>query len=1277
MASNHQRFHSNTTPNLLSTQLKNHTIGQKPSLNYNRSNSSSSKQTDRRFSILPDPSTKPTGKFLISTSSELRIYQAWKSNSDQSRSQNQTSTGDELPYSSRCSDWTTTHLGFDLIATGAVNGHVTLTNIFRPHLHPSQRSQSPAYSSVSFPVARNSRSCLSTAFSPSGLVLAIGLDKTRDYGLQVYDVERILGLPSNLSNPRPRPDSNSSMTSIQSAVGSASLGTVRSKKPFAIKDLVIPSINLGNLDTELDQTPLAQALGSEAVNALEFMTPTSGSGHSVLLSASTTKAIKLYDIRSLGIRTGYHQNISSSPLTSPDNDLITQVLSPVSQWPVRSVLGIKADPLVPHRFASWGDDGCVRVWDTRKTSECLMLFSDEDKSQLNPHSTKRSSKDYIYSPGPTRSIVSLTWSKSRKGVLAASFSDSHRIKVWDIIQGIPHVQNSQNWPDDSLSTGHISRAGTPTPPASSTNMKFFNANPSSNLRKASITPRGSSPGKTFNEPLQNLNHTLFSSRLLKPFNLAPHSIATAHITNLDAASQRDNPIFVSVCRDGRLEFIEAKQPGEAIFSSCGQMVFSNRNRLRVEYFRTQGKTLLPSLACGPTSPALQSREACKNMSIEDIAELRLANKFGRHLFGNPENMDLGFIGHRVSEDPNPSSQAGYSVLRDEILSIMIRRAQSGYGPKPLTNQQLVMGDPSLCAFWEWIDYSEKLTVQGSSIINGYDFGFQGVLPIMRGFLPIDQQNKALAAVSNTAIKSQSDSRRYDQKGLSSYSPPEFFDLSRKLNKKAAALDTNSLQDSSHIKQLSEYVKAVLTFNHSHQVENFTINSELTHQRQTALYLCGPDYNSGSYEEIAVKYEQMGMYGKASAIALFSGNTQRAIASLQKSDDLQLRALAPTLATHLTNQRLGISKDGRFEQLCRQLADERTSEPFLRAIYAYCSTGDWHEVIDETGLPLRDRLAVALRFLDDDKIFPWLELVAKDAIQSGDLEGIVLTGLNVGLPFFIKEEALHQDSKNLRLPKIRSGSDGIDEIGAGFRLIQNHINRTGDLQTAALASHMVVPCRFEHPMALRWIESYRRLLDRWMMFDVRVKLDISRGQRSRQGPNLMSLGKMTHFRSKTDDYNEFVRPQIVIRCQHCFKAISDGNNVVHQLNQISLKTSKNNHDTNNYNFNGSGSNNENRNSYLNINTNSNLGKSLGSGFSNSIRPLNKCQSCGKSFPKCSICMVPLSINSSKESSIWAWCQKCRHVGHAKHFQQWRDRGNVVCPVYGCDCICWEEVGGQVY
>lgn len=37
------------------------------------------------------------------------------------------------------------------------------------------------------------------------------------------------------------------------------------------------------------------------------------------------------------------------------------------------------------------------------------------------------------------------------------------------------------------------------------------------------------------------------------------------------------------------------------------------------------------------------------------------------------------------------------------------------------------------------------------------------------------------------------------------------------------------------------------------------------------------------------------------------------------------------------------------------------------MFAYLASGDWRELVDETGLPLRDRVAVALRFLTDNEV----------------------------------------------------------------------------------------------------------------------------------------------------------------------------------------------------------------------------------------------------------------------------------------------------------------------
>lgn len=52
---------------------------------------------------------------------------------------------------------------------------------------------------------------------------------------------------------------------------------------------------------------------------------------------------------------------------------------------------------------------------------------------------------------------------------------------------------------------------------------------------------------------------------------------------------------------------------------------------------------------------------------------------------------------------------------------------------------------------------------------------------------------------------------------------------------------------------------------------------------------------------------------------------------------------------------------------------KASAPFshvqVAAMFAYLASGDWRELLDESGLALRDRCAIALRFLADSEVRP--------------------------------------------------------------------------------------------------------------------------------------------------------------------------------------------------------------------------------------------------------------------------------------------------------------------
>ena len=85
-----------------------------------------------------------------------------------------------------------------------------------------------------------------------------------------------------------------------------------------------------------------------------------------------------------------------------------------------------------------------------------------------------------------------------------------------------------------------------------------------------------------------------------------------------------------------------------------------------------------------------------------------------------------------------------------------------------------------------------------------------------------------------------------------------------------------------------------------------------------------------------------------------------------------------------------------------------------------------------------------------------------AIRDGDLQGLMVSGLG--------EE--------------------------GFAILQSYVDRTGDVQTAALAAAFVHPVHCNDSRAERWITTYRKLLDHWQLYTARVRFDIARSNRAR-------------------------------------------------------------------------------------------------------------------------------------------------------------------------------------
>lgn len=179
---------------------------------------------------------------------------------------------------------------------------------------------------------------------------------------------------------------------------------------------------------------------------------------------------------------------------------------------------------------------------------------------------------------------------------------------------------------------------------------------------------------------------------------------------------------------------------------------------------------------------------------------------------------------------------------------------------------------------------------------------------------------------------------------------------------------------------------------------------------------------------------------------------------------------------------------QYERLIMRLED-----PYFRAMLTYLALGDWADVLEEEHIPLRERLAIALQFLEDDALSAYLRRIAEASVSHGDVEGIIVTGLTA----------------------------------SGMQLLQNYVDRTGDVQTAAILGAYVHPHQLKDPRVDQWLDAYRDLLDGWKFFHHRCQLDIDRGQMLQGFTQDAERGPI-----------QLVPPQILIRCNFCNKMISE-------------------------------------------------------------------------------------------------------------------------------------------
>ena len=364
-----------------------------------------------------------------------------------------------------------------------------------------------------------------------------------------------------------------------------------------------------------------------------------------------------------------------------------------------------------------------------------------------------------------------------------------------------------------------------------------------------------------------------------------------------------------------------------------------------------------------------------------------------------------------------------------ILSIQRRRCREGYLFDPQRNKEIVSNDPLLVDLWDTVQTFEDIAARDALLSEDLDLTYLGIFDIWR--------NSLGAAPAGMRI----------------------------INKEGA--------------NVSRFVNAVKGI-----VQRWSAFSgpetRYPAHRQLCLAICGWDFDRRKQRQSSPTISDFSTRAhayRAIVQAYFRGERSFALDLLKSAVEQKLIdniGLGAVIAS-------GEAVTDEQRDLCAWMAAQ-TDDPYLRSLLLYFNTGRWSTIVETTELALRDRVAVALRYLDDRSLGNFLTATTAAVIDEGDLEGIILTGLS-----------------NSAVP-----------------LLQNYIAKTGDLQTAVLALSPASARFAGDTIYDYWKETYFMYLQSWRCFIERTRF-------------------ITHMNRRTTPRPSRELPSmlpVTIRCLHC-------------------------------------------------------------------------------------------------------------------------------------------------
>ncbi|PHH87962.1 hypothetical protein CDD83_8176 [Cordyceps sp. RAO-2017] len=276
---------------------------------------------------------------------------------------------------------------------------------------------------------------------------------------------------------------------------------------------------------------------------------------------------------------------------------------------------------------------------------------------------------------------------------------------------------------------------------------------------------------------------------------------------------------------------------------------------------------------------------------------------------------------------------------------MLHRAKEKYLFDAAVNRNVVSDDPWKRFVWDWVADAEHAAEDGGMLIGNMDLSFLGVHAIWAN------------------------------------------DLGR--------TPSTRLAPGSAVPDASQWERAIGQYCKKHRLPKFDgVSTKKPFHRQLCLEICGwgdPQQHdpNGSDRGTDAEYPTA-IHTMVASRALFRGDTKQAIQILKKASSAHPELLFVSLALQLTGRG---GKQAAKEQLEIDDAVASKTDPYLRAISSLIATGDWSAIANQRSLPLADRAVAAIRNFDDEQLTSWLSDQVSLAKEEGDIEGIVLAGIN--------------------------------------------------------------------------------------------------------------------------------------------------------------------------------------------------------------------------------------------------------------------------------------------